>query len=847
MAKQGDCLMKKAALFFIGILLCMTATAATDLKENILYLYPRPGALHANPNTTLIIRFKEVPSGCPEFQVTGSKSGAVFGRTHSTQETNTFNFVPDNPFREEETVTVTVGLDRQQYQYTWKTCRTAPQHPEFEEDDYSSLAKSSPSSVKVMGEPSILANGVSVPSDFPYIDVTVNNNPSEGKLFLNNWSDSSPYDIMFNADGTPYWYLKTPDRRRDFKVQRNGMLTARLRNYPGGAFIEYDSTYAVVDTFLAAPGYDVDEHECQVLENGHYLLVALDYRMVDMSQYFENGRTDAGVAFSHLEEFDSEHNLLLHFDSQEKLDIREYTQIEEDIRQGGRFPHLNAIDVDDDNNLVFSCRHLSAVYKIDRETGDIIWKLGGINSDFTFVDDPLNGFSGQHAVRVLGNNHYILFDNGNNHNPRTSRAVEYVLDTENMTATLVWEYRQEPGTRYSHYMGNAQRLENGNTLINWAEGDRPKATEVTPEGVKVYEMNFVNHYDCYRTHKFDWNVPARRPYLIIEPAASGYTLIFNQFGHPDVDYYNIYHGTEPDPTTVLDTSKQTLKTVDQLDGNANHFFRVTAVSRTGVESEYSNQEMIFVRNVEAGENQLLNFNFSMGDDYWYFGYYGEIDAYGEAVDSTYHLVVNSFNGYGGAYVYQYPVELLRNKTYAFEFDAWASRTMQVTPLIVSNNTNTDFSQIGTIQISARHEHHAYTFTNNRGNTTSALAAFLLENEVGEVFIDNVVLKQVIDSDVEDSAVQEPACFRLDRNYPNPFNGETTIRFEVPVQSEVTFTVYDILGKEVRTFSRKTYAPGAHQVIFTDESLSSGVYFYKMEARDGSGPVFGSVQKMILMK
>jgi hypothetical protein len=111
----------------------------------------------------------------------------------------------------------------------------------------------------------------------------------------------------------------------------------------------------------------------------------------------------------------------------------------------------------------------------------------------------------------------------------------------------------------------------------------------------------------------------------------------------------------------------------------------------------------------------------------------------------------------------------------------------------------------------------------------------------------VVLKQVIDSDVEDSAVQEPACFRLDRNYPNPFNGETTIRFEVPVQSEVTFTVYDILGKEVRTFSRKTYAPGAHQVIFTDESLSSGVYFYKMEARDGSGPVFGSVQKMILMK
>ena len=219
----------------------------------------------------------------------------------------------------------------------------------------------------------------------------------------------------------------------------------------------------------------------------------------------------------------------------------------------------------------------------------------------------------------------------------------------------------------------------------------------------------------------------------------------------------------------------------------------------------------------------------MGEDYWYFGSYGAIDAYGEVADSTYHLVVNSFNGYGGAYVIQLQIELLRNQTYDFEFDAWAPANMQIYPLIVSENGNTDYSRIGTIQVGTRHEHYAYSFKHNRLSTSSAMAAFLMENETGEVFIDNVVLKQAVDSDVEDTAEQEPLCFGLHRNYPNPFNGETSIRFSVPVTSEVTFTLYDILGKKIETFGRKTFAPGEHRVIFRDESLSSGV------------------QKMILMK
>ncbi|MHC4657344.1 MAG: aryl-sulfate sulfotransferase, partial [Planctomycetota bacterium] len=125
------------------------------------------------------------------------------------------------------------------------------------------------------------------------------------------------------------------------------------------------------------------------------------------------------------------------------------------------------------------------VTKINSDTGEIIWRLSGAHSDFTFVNDPLNGFRNQHAIRSTGNGRYLLFDNGNLHSPSVSRAVEYELDLDAMTATVVWEFREMPDV-YSHYMANTQRLPNGNTLINWAVGSLPKLTEVRPDGTKAF-------------------------------------------------------------------------------------------------------------------------------------------------------------------------------------------------------------------------------------------------------------------------------------------------------------------------------------------------------------------------
>ncbi|MFC1568733.1 aryl-sulfate sulfotransferase [bacterium] len=837
-------------LLLFSLVISLSAKMST---EDIVYLHPKPGAQYAHPQTNLILRLKEGElSVQPQFSIVGSESGAVTGFLKTSDQPNLFLFYPDSPFQPQETVSVTLTLDDQKMSYQFTTCVPASQPFDFNVEEYSKpSSESGKRSLKAAGEPTILSNGVSVPSDFPYIDVMVNENPAPGKIFLNNWSDSNPYNIMFNADGTPYWYIKTVARQRDFKVQLNGLLSARYRpnidGISGGAFIAYDSTYAVVDTFLAAPGYQVDEHELRVLENGHFLVIALDYRLVDMSEFFEDGREEAGVAFSHLQEFDSDGNLILHFDTQESLNIADYTQIEEHVKNGGRFPHMNAIDIDDDNNLIFSCRHMSAVYKIQRETGEIIWKLGGINSDFTFINDPLNGFSAQHAARVLGDNRYILFDNGNMHNPRTSRAVEYELDLDAMTATMVWEYRQDPNEQYSHYMGNAQRLPNGNTLINWAEGGRPKATEVTPDGTKVYEMNFVNHYDCYRTYKFDWNVPAVRPYLIIESGGTGATLLFNQFGDVDVDYYNIYHGNDTQPTTVLDSSKLTMKTIDKLENNQYHYFRVTSVSKTGEESDYSNEEVVFFKHIAPGEEQILNGDFSDESKYWGFGYFGYMEVNGSVQDGVYHLNVSSFEGpFGSAFLFQYPVEILKDESYVYQFDAWADQKLQIVPIITSENGNSDFSRIGAIQVTTEPKHYSYEFMHTLSSKTDALAAFAIEMRTGDLYVDNVSLRQIVTS-VEENAVR-PDVYRLEKNYPNPFNAETTLKFSIPYQSKVSFVLYDILGRQIKEIQNKIYQPGHHQLTINDESLSSGVYFCRVEAAGKDGTqTFEQVIKMVLMK
>jgi hypothetical protein len=96
----------------------------------------------------------------------------------------------------------------------------------------------------------------------------------------------------------------------------------------------------------------------------------------------------------------------------------------------------------------------------------------------------------------------------------------------------------------------------------------------------------------------------------------------------------------------------------------------------------------------------------------------------------------------------------------------------------------------------------------------------------------------------------PTSFQLMQNYPNPFNPTTTISYQIPVAGYVSLKVYDILGRAISTLVNGELEAGYHEVNFDASKLSSGIYFYRLQAGDPSlrsGQSFVDMKKMMLIK
>ncbi|MBL1215574.1 MAG: T9SS type A sorting domain-containing protein [Ignavibacteriae bacterium] len=93
----------------------------------------------------------------------------------------------------------------------------------------------------------------------------------------------------------------------------------------------------------------------------------------------------------------------------------------------------------------------------------------------------------------------------------------------------------------------------------------------------------------------------------------------------------------------------------------------------------------------------------------------------------------------------------------------------------------------------------------------------------------------------------PTVFKLEQNYPNPFNPSTKIQYQLSKQSEVKLFVYDLLGRRVQNIVNEIQEAGYYEIDFNASNLSSGVYFYTIEAIGVDGTNFVSSKKMMLMK
>ncbi len=391
------------------------------------------------------------------------------------------------------------------------------------------------------------ALGVFTPADAaPIPGITVNDygNPgavSPGRVFLAVASETvdtgvGVYLMIVNNDGTIAWSKETSDDEiYDFKVLPNGHLHYAAfiepHSWTGGGDVVHeilDENYNPKETITGGNGYVAESHDFQLLPNGNVLQFGYYMSEVDMSKIVAGGHPAAKVSGAVIQELDANRNVVFQWRTWDHYPFA--GNVTGTAAVINAF-HINTIFKDLDGNIIIGTPQL--VTKINRQTGEIMWHLGGTQNQFTFAGGGASGDFGGHAMNLLPNGNYLIYDNGGRGTTGApSKAHEYILDQVNKVATRVWTYTSSPSIKAWH-RGSAQRLPGGNTLIGWggASGAAvPTCTEVTPSGQKVFDISFTNPLvESYRAVRFPWPPDEKLEFMHIELTA-GNTYVFNNTG-----------------------------------------------------------------------------------------------------------------------------------------------------------------------------------------------------------------------------------------------------------------------------------------------------------------------------
>lgn len=310
------------------------------------------------------------------------------------------------------------------------------------------------------------------------------------------------------VDGTVYYsYLKASTEDASAITASSSQAYVMDENYQIIDVVEYLYT----DEGMPE-GCLLDDHEFVVLGEGHYLIDSYVYQTVDNvpTDISEDG--SAYVQAAVVQEI-KDGALIFQWCSTDYPELYEYSVRSHRLGQTDEgtyvdYVHYNAVAVDpSDGNLIFSFRALSALMKVDRDTGEIIWILGGDGDDFALTDEQKMSY--QHDPKFLSDGTITVFDNGNDN--EQTRAVEYLLDEETLTV-LAFNSYQIDGV-YSSAKGSAQRVSEDEAIyvMGWGEAsaDQIIFTEINFDtGEILFQlMNFDcgenYHADSYRVYKYN--------------------------------------------------------------------------------------------------------------------------------------------------------------------------------------------------------------------------------------------------------------------------------------------------------------------------------------------------------
>ena len=360
-------------------------------------------------------------------------------------------------------------------------------------------------------------------------------------------SQSHSGPLVVDDTGEPVWFLPFGSTTAmDLRVQRyrgRPVLTwyeGTVLGPEGGTFFVYDPTYHELAQVKAGRGRHGDLHDFVITPQDTALITIYGQIAADLTAIGgpANGQLVTGI----VQEVDiATGRVLYEWRSQEHVGIEETYLPQETAAGNVDYFHLNSIDVDTDGNLLLSGRNTSAIYKVDRKSGKVLWRLGGKKSDFAV--DPGASFAFQHDVRRRPDGTITIFDNNAAAPADTtlSRGLRVALDMKKKQASLVTEYLA-PTPRTTWAMGNVQQLDDGGVMIGW--GTAGSFTELGSDGSVRLDAAFADGSVTYRAYRFELDAqPKGRPATeVVENPDGSLTLYVSWNGATRVAQWRLMAG-----------------------------------------------------------------------------------------------------------------------------------------------------------------------------------------------------------------------------------------------------------------------------------------------------------------
>jgi Arylsulfotransferase (ASST) len=368
---------------------------------------------------------------------------------------------------------------------------------------------------------------------------------ADGLLFLSPSSGPGQRGALIVDDtGEPVWFRPTPPvTTMNFRTaiyDGRPVLTwwqgTTERGLGEGTHVIVDDAYRVVKKLPAGAGRPSDLHEFLVTPRGTAIVTAWEVATADLRSVGgpRNGKVVGGL----VQELElPSGRVLFEWRSLDHIRIDE-THAALMKKAALDYFHINSVEPTADGNFLVSARNTWGIYKVDRDTGKVIWRLGGKRSDFRMGAGTR--FAWQHDAREHGTR-ISLFDNGARPQVHEqSRALLLALDPKRMRATLERRVVHSPPL-LAYALGSHQLLPNGNSLVGW--GTAPYFTEVGAGGGVVLEGKLPRGGQNYRALRLPWSGrPAGPPRLAARAGAGSPRVYASWNGATEVASWQLRSG-----------------------------------------------------------------------------------------------------------------------------------------------------------------------------------------------------------------------------------------------------------------------------------------------------------------